>query len=400
MTEPSHPPRDGGFKGLHRVRSKRADGAETVYYYAWRGGPRLEAVFGTPEFREEFDLLHAGEAGGRRAASAPTLTKLLDSYQDSQKFKGRAQRTRQDYSEILNTLRLKFGDVPIASLNERGIRATVLDWRDEYGEDSARQADYHLAVLNIAVNWALDREWSELDRNPFAKAGKLYNADRSDKTWSAEQIRRLLAVAPVHVALPFLLALYTGQRQGDLLALCWKQYDGTRINLRQSKTKRHVSVKLAGPAKAALDAARAALPAPPTGEDHILVTARGGDAWTEYGFRNSWAKVKAEAGIVGRTFHDLRGTAATLYAMAGATVVEIATMTGHSLSDVQSILDKNYIHRDVRLSDSGVDKVDAMLGAMAAVANDVVIGGERAEHQPNGAVGRKRQAREKAGEAA
>ncbi len=207
--------------------------------------------------------------------------------------------------------------------------------------------------------------------------------------------RALLAAAPPHIALPFLLALYTGQRQGDLRALTWRQYDGERIVLRQQKTKRHVSVKLAAPVRTALEVARASLAEPPTPEAHILVTDRGGDPWTEYGFRNSWAKVKAEAGIVGRTFHDLRGTAVTMFAMAGATVAEIATMTGHSLTDVQSILDKNYFHRDPRLSDAGVDKMDAMLAAVAAVANDVAIGAARESRQPNGTIGTKRQARGK-----
>ena len=360
----------------------------------------MEAAYGTPEFAEEFDLLHRQEVGQRRAAAAPTLTRIFDAYQDSQKFRSKAERTRQDYAEILDTLRAKFGSTLISALNVKGMRALVLDWRDEYGEDSARQADYHVAVLNIAINWALAREWEGLDRNPFAKAGKLYSADRSELTWSAEQIRALLAVAPDHIALPFLLALYTGQRQGDLLALTWRQYDGERIMLRQRKTGRHVSVKLAAPAKAALDAARAKFAEPPSPASHVLVTDRSGDPWTEYGFRNSWAKVKADAGIVGRTFHDLRGTAATMFAMAGATVPEIATMTGHSLADVQSILDKNYIHRDARLSDAGVDKMDAMLAAMAAVANDVVIGSERESRQPNGVIGSKRKTREGAGEAA
>ena len=360
----------------------------------------MEAAFGTPEFAEEFALLQQREIGERRATSAPTLTKIFDAYQDSQKFRSKAARTREDYAEILDTLRATFGDTLISALNVRGMRAIVLDWRDEYGEESARQADYHAAVLNIAINWAMAREWPELERNPFAKAGKLYRSDRSDKVWSTEQIRALLAAAPPHIALPFLLALYTGQRQGDLLALTWKQYDGERIVLRQQKTKRHVSVKLAAPVKAALDAAHAALDEPPAPEAHILVTDRGGDPWTEYGFRNSWAKVKGNAGIVGRTFHDLRGTAVLMFAMAGATVPEIAAMSGHSLADTQSILDKNYFHRDPRLSDAGVDKMDTMLAAMAAVANDVVIGGAREAPQPNGVIGRKRQARAKAGEAA
>lgn len=383
------------FKGLHRVvlKSKRPDRPDAVYFYAWRGGPRMAAAWGTPDFAEEFALHHRIETGDRRAAAAQTLNRIFDAYQDSQKFRSKAPRTRQDYAEILDVLRARFGDTLISALNERGMRAVVLDWRDEYGEESARQADYHVAVLNIAINWALGREWPGLERNPFVKAGKLYQSDRSDKVWSTEQIQALLAVAPPHMALPFLLALYTGQRQGDLLALRWRQYDGTRITLRQGKTKRHVSVKLASPAKAALEAARAALPVRPAEEDHVLVTARGGDPWTEYGFRNSWATLKAEAGIVGRTFHDLRGTAVLLFALAGATVPEIATMTGHSLTDVQSILDRNYFHRDPRLSDAGVDKMDAMLAAMAAVANDVAIGAARESHHPNGTIGRKRQAR-------
>jgi integrase len=36
--------------------------------------------------------------------------------------------------------------------------------------------------------------------------------------------------------LPLLLALWTGQRQGDLLRLPWSAYDGEHIRLRQSKT--------------------------------------------------------------------------------------------------------------------------------------------------------------------
>jgi integrase len=42
------------------------------------------------------------------------------------------------------------------------------------------------------------------------------------------------------------------------------------------------------------------------------------------------------------TFHDLRGTAVTRLALSGCTVPEIATITGHALGDVRSILDANY----------------------------------------------------------
>ena len=83
------------------------------------------------------------------------------------------------------------------------------------------------------------------------------------KIRSTEQIKILKSLAPDHIALPFTLALYTGQRQGDLLRLQWRQYDGERIMLRQGQTGRHVSVKLAAPVKAMLERTRAALPALP-----------------------------------------------------------------------------------------------------------------------------------------
>lgn len=111
-------------------------------------------------------------------------------------------------------------------------------------------------------------------------------------------------------------------------------------------------------------------------------------------------QVKSEASVVNRTFHDVRGTAATLFAMAGTGVSEIAAMAGHSVGDLQGILDKTFLHRDERLWDAGVDKMDAMLSAMASVANDVAIGAGRETRQPNGVIGRKRQARGKDTEAA
>jgi hypothetical protein len=43
------------------------------------------------------------------------------------------------------------------------------------------------------------------------------------------------------------------------------------------------------------------------------------------------------------TFHDLRGTAVVRLAIAGATVPQIATFTGHSLRDVEAILDAHYL---------------------------------------------------------
>ena len=59
---------------------------------------------------------------------------------------------------------------------------------------------------------------------------------RAEKIWTAADEAAFLERAPAHLHLPLLLALWTGQRQGDLLRLPWSAYDGKHIRLRQSKT--------------------------------------------------------------------------------------------------------------------------------------------------------------------
>lgn len=65
-----------------------------------------------------------------------------------------------------------------------------------------------------------------------------------------------------------------------------------------------------------------------------------------------------KAGVKGVTFNDLRGTAVTRLALAECTEAEIATITGHSLRDVRSILDAHYLHRDLALGERAIRKLE------------------------------------------
>jgi integrase len=130
----------------------------------------------------------------------------------------------------------------------------------------------------------------------------------------------------------------------------WSGYDGTHIRLKQSKTGARVTIPVGAPLKAALDAAQKHGPL-------ILVNSLR-RPWTSHGFQTSWRIAATKAGIVGITFHDLRGTAVTRLAVVGCTEAEIATITGHSLRDVRSILDANYLHRDAALGESAIRKLE------------------------------------------
>jgi hypothetical protein len=62
--------------------------------------------------------------------------------------------------------------------------------------------------------------------------------------------------------------------------------------------------------------------------------------------------------VVDVTFHDLRGTGVPRLALVGCTKMEIATLTGHTVRDVRSILDANYLHRDPALAESAIRKLE------------------------------------------
>ena len=46
-------------------------------------------------------------------------------------------------------------------------------------------------------------------------------------------------------------------------------------------------------------------------------------------------------------------------AIAGASVPQIAAVTGHSLKDVEAILDAHYLGRDIQLAEAAVFKLEA-----------------------------------------
>jgi integrase len=254
----------------------------------------------------------------------------------------------------------------LKALEDRRTRGEFMAWRDRLAVKSRRQADYAFAVLARTLSWAFNRGLVPL--NPCERAGKVYRASRSENVWTDADEAAFLAKAPAHLHLALTLALWTGQRQGDLLRLTWAAYDGTHIRLKQRKTGARVVIPTGAPLKAALDAAKVkrakteaqdgkhgkpAKPAPLT----ILAT-EGGTSWTESGFRASWRKACMKAGVSGVTFHDLRGSAVTRLALAGCTRSEIATVTGHSLKDVGAILDAHYLKRDGGLAESAIRKLE------------------------------------------
>jgi integrase len=119
------------------------------------------------------------------------------------------------------------------------IRGEFKRWRDKLA-DKPRTADYAWATLARVLSFAKDR--GRIAVNPGVAVGRLYKADRIDRIWGEAEIASVLSVAPPELELALMLAVWTGQRQGDLLRLPWSGYTRTHIRLRQSKTRRAVVI--------------------------------------------------------------------------------------------------------------------------------------------------------------
>jgi len=333
------------LKGINRVVKRLADGTRKEFYYAWKGGPRLSGEPGTPEFVHSYN-----EAVARKVLPPRgTLLSVMQAYQASGEFQGLADVTRKGYIWHIKRIEKEFGDFPLAALTDRRTRGEFLAWRDRVATSSGlRLADYSWMVLARVLSWSLDR--GLVLANPCTRGGRLHRATRRDNIWTAEDEAAFLTTAAPHLHLPLILALWTGQRQGDLLRLPWSAYDGKHIRLRQSKTGARVVIPVGTQLKAALDAT--------VKRSTLILTNHMGRPWTPHGFQSSWLRATKRASITGLTFNDLRGTAVTRLAVAGCTEAEIATITGHSLRDVRSILDLHYLARHPALAESAIAKLE------------------------------------------
>ena len=334
------------LKGINTVRYASADGGETVYYYHRASGRRLDGKPGTAVFQASFE--EAGRAQ-RQDRAAGTVSWLIRQYCESQQWKKLAESTRSIGILNLKAVEAKWGTTPLRHVENPKSRAIFLRWHDGLAETQPRAADNKLAALARVFSWGHNR--GHLGHNPIATFERAYGNSRAELIWLPEHVAAFEAVVGPELRLALLLALHTGQRQGDLLTLPWSAYDGQAITLRQGKSGRRVWI----PGTVAL---REALDAAPRRATTVL-TKPDGMAWTKSAFHHAWTAAIGRARIVEDLhFHDLRGTAVTMLSEAACTPQEIATITGHTLASVSKILEV-YLARTRALATSAIVKLDA-----------------------------------------
>lgn len=331
------------LKGIHKVKRRLATGEVRTHYYAWRGGPKMVSEPGTFEF--------AAELAKHKAESAPvqikTIDDLIDDFLKSHAFETLAEKTKTAHKDSFKAIRKQWPSFPLKLTQQRGMKAMIRKWHQTFAA-TPRRADQMLFSLSRVLTFGVDEEI--IDKNPCAGISRLYTGSRRESVWTPELIGRFRAGAREDMLLAFEMAIHTGQRQGDLLSLTWKQYDGTHLSIEQGKTRKRVRVKVHATLKAMLDKL-------PRDRIRILTNSRN-RPWTSDGFQTSWGKQCAKLHISGVTFHDLRGTFITDRRREGSTLEQIASITGHSLAEVGRVLEKHYLATDQQTSDTVILRME------------------------------------------
>jgi integrase len=162
--------------------------------------------------------------------------------------------------------------------------------------------------------------------NPCLEVTKLREENRRDRYLSTDEERRLLAVCAgerAHLRPIIIMAIYTGMRRGEILSLRWSQVDFSRGIIHLVKTKsgkgRDVPIN---------QLVRDELLCLPKSGEFVFTSSRTGCALVE--IKRAFRASCLIAGIEGLHFHDLRHTAATRWAEAGAQPSTIAELLGHA----------------------------------------------------------------------
>ncbi len=248
------------------------------------------------------------------------MASLIDHWQASPEWAQMSPRTQGDWSRYCRILTDLWGDLAAADILPRH----VLKLRDTYARHPAT-ANNLIRCLSSLLSWSVPRGW-RVD-NPCREIKPLKGGDSYER-WPVDVIAQCARELRPDLWQAAALALYTGQRQGDVLSMRWDAITPSGLIVKQSKTGKVLVLPI--------HRDLAALLATLERRAVTILTSTEGRPWTVSGFKSAWRKHKPQVLIdQGLVFHGLRKSAVSMLLEAGATTAEVAAITGQSLQMVE-----------------------------------------------------------------
>lgn len=255
-------------------------------------------------------------------------------------------RTASEYRTVIERhVTPAIGHLPLARLRPMHVQEmmqAVLAKREEDDLEGMR------ATANNARRYLLQamrqaERWELITSNPARNIQPVSKAATKRGAWGAEDIQRFFEAArgrPYHAL--FYVALMTGMRKGELIALEWRHVGEAGIQVRQTHSRHEAD----GVTTPKTTASARDIPISPdvravladqydrTGGGRWVFTTANGRMLSPSNVTRSFRVRCRAAGVPLIRFHDLRRTAATHWARKGFTPKLIQALLGHSTHHV------------------------------------------------------------------
>jgi integrase len=232
-----------------------------------------------------------------------------------------------------------------------------------------------LALGSALYTWAMYRK--HVEANPFRRVPRYDESGRAREVYlTAAECDVLLSACSDDVRPLVLAGIHTGAREGQLIALEWRDVDFARCIVRfrgeEEKSGEGRDVPMTQALEACLLALKKRRTVPLKGPD--LVFRRQGKRWQGQTVLDHLARAVAACGKdapeerriaeTKRTdlhFHDLRHTAASLLVAAGVPLFDVAKILGHKRIETTM----RYAHFAPKAGRDAVDRLGAALATAA-----------------------------------
>lgn len=335
-----------------RYVTKRVKAKGRIIWYWQRPGHKLVRLSDNEVVRfREAERLNRRADQAKKGGTGFDLNSvgwLVREYRDSDGFKAKAPATQKAYGIWLKRYEAEWGDIQAAEIDF----PMVHDFAKGLNDRPATR-ELAIGVLNNLLDLA--RHLRLITENPTRDL-RLEASPIRSQVWGDDQVTALLAAADAHDEGPALrlgiaLLLYTAQRPGDVLAMTWARWSVDGIEVRQEKTKAFLRIWCHSDLSAQLKAAKA------KAKGTHIVTDRQGRPVSTLRFRNWYDAICVKAEIRDMQIRDFRRTAVVKLAQAGCTVPEIASVTGHTLKNAETIL-RTYLPRTPEMTKLAIKKLE------------------------------------------
>lgn len=323
-------------------------------------GARQRRALGTFRTRKEAELaereaLSTRDRGGAIAPGKVTVAEIVERYIGMPGKRPRGEKTLEEYRRIATLYIVPhLGAIPLVRLRP----AKVNEWQNALTKSggchgrpiSGKTAHHAFTLLNAALRRAV-RE--ELVARNVCESAEAPDVRRKElRAFDEAEIGRLFGAARggrwEHF---FAIALGSGARRGEILALSWQHIDldaramridgsmsqiANRVFRKGTKTDRarvvplSVSMVAAFRAQRAMQAADRLLLGPAYVNDGAVFTNELGERLSPKAATNAFARLAKSAKVSTTALHALRHTAASFIIGSGVDARTAATILGHA----------------------------------------------------------------------